>query len=253
MRKPRRALRVVLGLLGLVALGLVGLYFVLRHPLPEGRPGPEADALARALVASVDGDAWARTGAVRWTSPRGTQHLWDRARNYHQTVHDGQEVLVDLGRHAGRVFRGGREVTGDEARRAVEAAWALWANDSFWLNPVPKVFDDGVRRSVVTMDDGTRALLAQYASGGVTPGDSYLWIPGRDGRPRAWRMWVKILPVPGLEVSWEGWTRLSTGAWVSTRHSLGGILPLRLTNIRAAPTLGELVPGEDPFARLANR
>jgi hypothetical protein len=104
----------------------------------------------------------------------------------------------------------------------------------------------------VRLDDGTRGLLVSYASGGVTPGDAYLWIVGDDGLPRAWKMWVTVIPIGGVQASWERWITLSTGARVATRHAMGPIT-LELTDVEGASTLGELEPGDDPFAALVER
>ena len=94
------------------------------------------------------------------------------------------------------------------------------------------------------------ALLVSFGSGGRTPGDAYLWTVGADGRPTAWRMWVSILPIGGLKVSWAGWTRLSTGAWVATEHALGPI-DLCLTQVEGAASLAALLGDQpDPFAPL---
>jgi hypothetical protein len=65
-------------------------------------------------------------------------------------------------------------------------------------------------------------------------------------------MWVSIVPIGGLEVSWEGWVTLSTGAKISTRHRWGPV-ELALTDVAAAPTLDALMPGSDPFAELSSR
>jgi hypothetical protein len=53
------------------------------------------------------------------------------------------------------------------------------------------------------MQDNQEALLITYASGGSTPGDSYMWFVDQNYRPKAWRMWVSIIPVGGLETTWE--------------------------------------------------
>ncbi len=62
-------------------------------------------------------------------------------------------------------------------------------------------------------------------------------------------MWVKIVPVGGLEVSWEGWKTLSTGAKVSSLHK--SVITLELKDIKAAADLMTLLAGkEDPFSAL---
>ncbi len=231
----------------LVLLVVVALV-AYRHPLPATRRG-DADALARRMLAAVDADAWARTGAVRWTFFNGDRHLWDRTRNLERFEHGDTVTWIDLSTRRGVARSGGVTLSGEALDRALSSAWARWCNDSFWLNPVPKAFDDGVTRAVAVSDAGGDALLLSYRSGGVTPGDRYLWLLDASGRPRAWRMWVSVLPVPGLEASWGGWQRLATGAWVSTEHKLA-VLTLRLRDVAGATTLSELAPGADPFEAL---
>ena len=229
-------------------MGFGVLYFALRHPRPTGTPGPEADARARAIENAVDTHAFARTGAVRWTWRMQRRHLWDRTRNLARVRWGRHEVLLDVHRQAGRAFTDGQEVTGDRAGTLVRKAYKAFINDSFWLNPLPKLFDPGVTRSVAR-HEGADALLVHFSSGGVTPGDSYLWILDEHRRPRAWRMWVSVLPIPGVEMTWEGWTRLPTGAWISTSHRLRGREVLTISDLAAAATLAELEPGADPFVQ----
>ena len=64
-------------------------------------------------------------------------------------------------------------------------------------------------------------------------------------------MWVSVLPVPGLLATWEDWVTLDTGVRVAQQHALAnGLARPAVTNLRAAATLAQLVPGEDPFAAL---
>ncbi len=244
----RRALRAIAAILTTLVLLVVVALVAYRHPLPATRRG-DADALARRMLAAVDADAWARTGAVRWTFFNGDRHLWDRTRNLERFEHGDTVTWIDLSTRRGVARSGGVTLSGEALDRALSSAWARWCNDSFWLNPVPKAFDDGVTRAVAVSDAGGDALLLSYRSGGVTPGDRYLWLLDASGRPRAWRMWVSVLPVPGLEASWGGWQRLATGAWVSTEHKLA-VLTLRLRDVAGATTLSELAPGADPFEAL---
>jgi hypothetical protein len=248
---PRR-LRLLLIVFALALVGLggaaVGLRAVLSHPLPVTESGPAAEALADRMEAAVDVEAWARTGAVRWSFRDRNRHLWDRQRHLARVQTGERTVLIDLHTRRGRAWEGTEELSGSALDGALDEAWAAWCNDSFWLNPLAKLRDEGTSRSSVGVD-GQDALLVSYASGGTTPGDRYLWLLGADDRPTAWRMWVSILPVPGLEASWEGWQQLSTGAWVSTLHRIGPV-EIALTEVAGAPSLGELEPGADPFAPL---
>lgn len=239
------------GLVAALAATYGVLVLVWRHPLPEGREGPEADAMARALEKALGGPAWARTGAVRWTFRTRHQHLWDRQRGFARVRWREADVLIDLTTRKGRAYRNQREVLGPEADALVQKGYAFWANDSFWLSAPFKLFEPGTRRAAVTLPDGRRALKVTFGTGGVTPGDHYLWILGDDGRPTAWRMWVSVLPIGGLETSILEWKTLPTGAQVAARHKLVGLLPVDLTDLAAAETLSALEPGADPFSLLA--
>lgn len=245
----RRLTRIALWILGVLTVVVVALVLVLRHAPTATTPGPDAEALAQKMVRSVDDQAWARTGAVRWRFP-GHGHLWDRQRGLARVEWRHNRVLLDVGSQKGRAWRDGVEVTdGAEKKKLLDKAYALFINDSFWLNPVVKAFDDGTTRSAGTVD-GKRAVAVAYASGGLTPGDKYLWILGDDARPIAWRLWVHILPISGLQISWEGWTRLATGAWVATSHKALGLELVPITDVAGAATLRELEPN-DPFAPIS--
>lgn len=225
-------------------LGLVLTGWAMNEPLPHGEPGPDADALARQVQAAIGLDAWEQTGAVSWTFAGSHHHLFDRERELAQVHWGDYLVLIHAYEGTGVVVQDG----GDSDHAAlIDRAHAYFINDSFWLNPFPKFFDEGVTRAVVDVD-GEQALLVQFASGGRTPGDAYLWLLDEDHRPRAWRMWVGMIPIGGVETSWEGWQTLSTGMQVSTMHTFGPV-GLELTDVRGATTLSELVPG-DPFTAL---
>lgn len=218
------------------------------EPRPTGTPGAEADALARSLEASSKPDAWRATGAIQWTFGGRNQHLWDRKRQLIRVRFGDHEVLRYVHTADGAIATtDGKAVTGEARSELVDKAFAYWANDSYWLNPLEKLFDAGTTRALSALPDGRKGLLITYGSGGVTPGDSYLWIPGPDGAPEAFKMWVSIIPVGGVKATWEGWKTLSTGARVSTAHKIGP-KTLELTDIKAAGTLAELTGGTDPFA-----
>lgn len=226
---------------------LVGVGFALDEPRPVGIPGPAAEALARRMQDAVARDRWDETGAVEW-SFFVNHHLWDRQRGFVEVRHGDLRVLLRTHDQTGVAYRGGQPLRGSELRDALDDAWAYFCNDSFWLNPIVKVFDDGTSRSIVPVD-GRDALLVEYASGGVTPGDAYLWILDDDGLPREWRMWVSVLPIGGVSTPWGGYVTLPTGAKVATRHG-DGLLGFELGDVRGASALSDLYPDADPFASL---
>ena len=113
------------------------------------------------------------------------------------------------------------------------------------MNPLVKLRDDGVELSSVE----PKQLLVTYRQGGNTPGDQYLWTLGPDGLPLSWQMWVSIIPIGGVEVTWENWVQLKSGAWISTLHRVQGF-EIKLTDVR-----GENRPygieDSDPFEGFA--
>jgi hypothetical protein len=243
----RRLVRVLIAIVLVLVLGIALLLVFARHKLPSTTAGPEAEAQAQKMVQAVDVDAWNRTGAVRWRM-LGHSYLWDKNRNLARVDFGKHRVLLDVGQKSGRAYRDGTEVTDERKQKLIDKAYAYFINDMFWLNPVPKAFDDGTSRSAGVVD-GKRALLVSYASGGLTPGDKYLWILDENARPTAWRVYVHIVPIPGLEFSWENWQRLSTGASVATLHKALGLSAIKLEDVAGAATLAELEPN-DPFSAM---
>jgi hypothetical protein len=237
-------------LCGLVFVLGVGSCVVFSDPRPTGISDEAATALAHKMVDASGGAAWQRTGAVTWTYGGRYNHLWDRDRQLVRVRKGDWEALIDIQRVRGIASEGGVALTGEAREEAVQEAYAAWANDSFWLNAPNKAFDPGTTRArVVLPDGGGDALLIAYSSGGVTPGDAYLWHLDAAGRPVSWQMWVSIIPIGGLSATWEGWVQLPTGAWVSTSHHIGPV-HIEVTELNGAETLAKLVSGADPFKPL---
>jgi hypothetical protein len=84
---------------------------------------------------------------------------------------------------------------------------------------------------LVKTENNKNAHLVTYTSGGTTPGDSYLWQFDDNGKPISYQMWVDILPINGLEATWENWIVTESGAQLPTFHKLV-FLGLELTDIK---------------------
>ncbi len=242
-----RILKWLLGILLFLALALFLFIKISSESMPTGTTGPAADALANKVLTAINKPAWDNTGVVQWTFRGAHDFLWDKKRNLVKVNWDDNEVLVVLDETTGKAWKNGKEVTGDEGDKLVKAAWAHFCNDSFWLNAPAKVFDPGTERSIIDLPDGKKGLMVSYKSGGVTPGDSYLWMLDDNGLPTSYKMWVSIPVIPGgLEFTWEDWKSLSTGAKISTNHS-SKVLGIDITNLKAATDLTTFGLSNDPF------
>ncbi|MEL6547418.1 MAG: hypothetical protein AAFQ82_22535 [Myxococcota bacterium] len=243
--------KIAVGVGGFFAVALAGVAITIAavsEERPTGSTGPEARALADQMGKAVNLEAWKKIGAVEWTFAGRRSHLWDRTRSLTRMRQGDLEVWLDLSTQKGIAKQAGQKLSGTALKEALESCYAAWVNDAFWLNPVGKMYDAGVDLSLVETKDAGKAVLASYTSGGLTPGDAYLWFPGEDGKPVRWKMWTSNIPVGGAESSWDGWIELATGAWISTKHEMEAFT-LELTDVRGASTLVEL-SGEDVFEEL---
>lgn len=221
-------------LLIILSLGIIGFitYAILDKPLPKGAAGPQAEELADQMLGAVNDSAWNAIGLISWNFVDKHRFLWDKNRHWVKVSWDNYEVYVNLNLKTGTAYAKGKKIERQElTNELVQEAYALWANDSFWLNPITKIKDTGTERSFIANDDPyLDELLVTYTSGGVTPGDSYLWLVNRKtGLPQSVSMWVSIVPLGGISFSWENWITTSEGAKISTFHE--GLLNIKITEI----------------------
>jgi len=238
----------VLALLGIITAGAI----VGHEPLPEYTTGPEADSLATEMLKAVSYDKWISTNALTFTFAGRHHYLWDKSRQLARIEWGAHSVLLRLSDQTGVAFLNGSLLTGKELESALQKAWSFWCNDSFWFCAPVKCFDPGTIRGIVIEEGAPPQLLIRYTSGGVTPGDSYLWILDEHKRPTGWKMWTSIIPVGGVYSSWENWKVLESGATVATTHSTSSF-ELELTNVQGATSLSKLGYKDDPFDPLLTK
>lgn len=249
MKKLLTWAAVVLG--GLIILTIV-VGAVAHEPRPDrGETGPVAEAVADRMERAVDAEAWSRTGAIGFRF-FGNSHLWDKERGLSRVRWDDTEVLQHLDRRAGIAIVEGEVVHGARRDALIESAYQRFCNDTFWLSAHFKARDDGVTRSVVPLEGDREGLFVEYASGGSTPGDAYLWVVGDDGLPREWQMWVSVLPIGGIRATWEDWITLPTGARIATMRRIGPF-DLPIEDVEGGASWADIEPGTDPFDALISR
>lgn len=225
-------LKKLLRILGIIVLVLViafgVLYAIFNEPLPEGRSGPEADALAEKMLTSLNHELYENTRFLEWSFRKGSHlYKWDRQLRKAEVQWDNYRVELDLINTGSSIaFRNGERLNANENEDVVAKAISMFNNDSFWLVAPYKVFDPGTQREVVSLEDGSDGLLVTYNSGGTTPGDSYLWVLQPSGFPKSFKMWVKIIPIGGVEATWDEWLVTESGAFLPKSHVMG---PLELS------------------------
>ena len=242
-----KILKWAIGILVSLAILLFVLVKVMSESMPETQPSPEADKLAQDMLNALDNDAWDTLKMLKFTF-RGEHHyIWDKENNIVVVSWEDTKVILDLDEIKGSVTQGDVNIEGEERDKLVQKAWSYWCNDSFWMFAPYKVFDPGTSRSIVNdVEYGSKGLMVTYESGGVTPGDSYLWHLGDDNMPLGYKMWVKIIPIGGMNFTWEDWQKLSGGAMVATNHN-NKFLSIPMENVVAGNTYIDLDLETDPF------
>lgn len=225
---------------------------ILSEDFPKGETGPKAEQLANKVLNAINDSALDSIDWLTWEFIGGHHYVWHQPTNTARITWGDQVVILQLDNQSGRAWSDGKEMAGEQKAKLIQTAWSYWCNDSFWLLAPNKIKDPGTMRSLVNVSKeypNHQGLLVQYNSGGVTPGDAYLWLIDDSGIPSGYKMWVSILPIKGLYTSWEGWTDLHNGAKVATRHN-AGIAEFGMDAIQSADTWQEFNLDTDPLVGL---
>jgi hypothetical protein len=226
----KRTLRIV----SIVFLGLIFFLFIFfitqNEQLPEGTSGPEADAMAEKMMESLNYEAWQVTPEVSWTFKGIHSYRWDKMENVVNVKWDNHEVILKPEDKSG-IVQNGENYSSQEIEELINTSWDYFNNDSFWLYAPFKAFDPGTERSIVRLKDGRQGLKVTYTSGGSTPGDSYVWILDENHRPTSVKMWVSILPLGGMEFTWENYKTLESGAMIAQDHWLYGSVNIDISDL----------------------
>ena len=215
------------------------------EPTPVGNVNAEAEALTDKMLTAIGKEKWDSLAFIQWSFLDKNHYLWDK-KNHRAEIKIGDNtVLINLNNQLGIATANGKELEGEAKQKALDKAWKNWCNDSFWLNAPAKVRDAGTTRSIVKMDDETDGLLVEYKSGGVTPGDSYLWALDETGLPVYYKMWVSIIPIGGVKATWSDWQDFG-GIKISTTHEMGP-LNVDITNLKVGDSLEEMGVEEGYF------
>ncbi|GAA4281889.1 hypothetical protein [Gaetbulibacter aestuarii] len=219
-KKTLKIIGGILVFLTLPSLLLFGfLYFKYDEDLPQGISGEQADVVAQKMLEALDYKAFEDTAVIEWTFKGRRHYKWNKEKHTCAVEWEDYKVVLDLRHHEkSKAFVHGFTLESELAKKYIAKALKYYNNDSFWLAAPYKVFDPGTERQKIDLPHDQTGLLVTYTSGGTTPGDSYLWLLDENYNPTAFKMWVSILPIDGLEASWNDWTTTETGAILPTFH-----------------------------------
>ncbi|MEC3908696.1 hypothetical protein VOI54_16835 [Tamlana sp. 2201CG12-4] len=217
-KKPRNILKIIAGVIIFLTLPSIlffgFLYFKYNEELPVGIQGYEADALAKKMLVALDYEAYKNTNHIEWTFKKRRHYNWNKAKNICEVYWKDYKVILDLNDYSqSRVYIHGFKNESDMTDDLIEKAIKYYNKDSFWLVAPYKIFDEGTLRQIVKTEHNKNALLVTY-----TPDDSYLWLLDDNNKPIAFKMWTSLLPIDGLEASWNNWTVTESGAQLPTFH-----------------------------------
>ena len=201
------------------------------------------------MLQAVNHTAWDSTRYVKWTFAGRHHYVWDKQTGHVEVEFAGRRVLLRTYNYTGLAWQNGRPLEGKAKQEALHDAWAYFCNDSYWLCAPNKVFDKGTVRAIVNHEEYGKSLLVTHKSGGVTPGDAYLWILDENGLPLKYKMWVSIIPIGGVEATWEGWETIATGAKIATQHRMSA-LTTHATGLMAGQTLAVIQEAPNLFEPL---
>ncbi len=236
--------RLILTLIVISATIAFVRFFTKEHSKSVVIPVSLEEELAQKMEQAIGKAAWDSTAWVQWTFMGKRHFIWNKKEGWLQVTYGSEKILLNLNNLSdGLAYRNDTLLEGEESVKALEFAWAAFCNDSFWLNAPSKLRDPGV----VLEAKGDTALLVSYTSGGVTPGDEYLWYMDKNGLPVSYTMWVgDNPPEAGIPTSWEAWITTSTGAKIATRHDING-RELLISKVKGEMSWQSLGLEADPF------
>lgn len=206
------------------------------NPPQPGFRAADSDARAIALADDVmtalgGRAAWDGTRHVSWVFFGGRIHYWDRTTGNVRIQNGDDLVLMNIHTHEGQAWKEGEPVTDPEPlAEMLEAGFAWWTNDAYWVFMPYKLKDTGVALQYGGRKSGEDGRPGQvidmtFTGVGLTPDNRYevlvddethlvsewaFYADAEDGEPRftmPWTDWQRFgkIMLPGGHGRGEDW------------------------------------------------
>ncbi len=223
--KLKKSIKIILGIvifLTLPSLLFIGyLYFRYHEDLPIATNHEQADVLAQKMLTALDYESYENTNYIEWMYRKKRFYKWKKDRQSCLVYWKDYKVNLDLNDYSqSQAYVHNFNAEGEIAKDLIEKAIKYFNSDLFWMVAPYTIFDEGVERGIVTLDDGTQGLLVTYPPNEEKPEGSFLWHLDSQGRPTSFQLWVPDLPIDGLKMSWNDWVTTESGAQLATFHKL---------------------------------
>lgn len=210
---------IILTIISLLFFGY--LYVKYDEELPLGQEGEQAEILAIKMLDALDYEAYQKTKYIEWTFRNKHHYKWEKDKKTCSVYWKDYKVVLNFNNpENSKAYVHNFNVNNEQKEELIAKALKYFYNDSFWLVAPYKIYDSGTERRLVNLPNGEKALLVTYTSGGVTPGDSYLWKFNSTGKPISFKIWSSSLPFKGIDASWNNWTTTESSAQLPTLHKI---------------------------------
>lgn len=218
------------------------MYFKYHEDLPSPNPSPAADVAALNMLKTLNYEAYKNTSYIEWTFKKRHHYKWMKPEHYCEVYWKNIQVNLQLNTpERSKVLINNTPVQGPEAQELIQKAQNYFTNDSFWLIAPYTVFNTGTTRSLIPLDNNKQGLLVNYPETKASKGDTYLWMLDANHKPYAFKMWNNLLPIDGLEASWNDWTTSETGALFPSFHNIL-FFGFEITDLKTSESLPEITP-----------
>lgn len=209
-----------------------------------------ADSLADLVIKKTNGGCWDSVRIISWTFLNHKQ-VWDKSRSLYILEGKNEKTIIDLNNPSyGIAYKKTQLLSGADKTKQLTKAYDTWANDSFWLNPFWKFYDNTVSRRIY-IDKKQRQHLVVYYKTGEDIGDLYDWTIGNDNLPSKWNLFVKIIPFNNLGISWSDWKKFDCGLQISQKHKIA-FFNLGISNLEIINEWERSTYKTDPFTELVS-